>query len=395
MSTTKLVVAGNPNFSLSYFGDADVEFFRRSVAKLVVHEQDPAIVEVEDCVVPPGKIEGSKRSGVYDRNGILVAGSARARGGAARVPDEIPEDSELRDAVQDSRTAYYLGRGAGHFGHFLLETFCRAWGWERYGPDRVPLLQTAVPDFAHSMYRLISPQLAENIEVVPTTTRFANVLVPHPGFVLKSEAFLAYKQLCVRMAERVAWSRGNMSDQPVYLSRSGLNSKRQRSMLGEERLERLLEAEGVRVVRPETLPIPDQIALFNTHQWIIAPMGSACHGRLFATRKTSLIMLCRNRLTPNLPLCDSLSEGPAFYVNVLSGLSEKFRYDEPLVLHEERLLHFLKEMGLVRHSAAFNRPDHELIAGKQQWLRTAKREAKSRSDNGLLQAIAEVEASLR
>jgi capsular polysaccharide biosynthesis protein len=394
MSITERFIAETPNISFLYFDSRDIDLLGRKLSRLVIHDRSPGTFEINDCVIPTGAFEGLKRSGVYDEDNVLVEGSARVRGTNPQ-PDREPDRAELETAVRDSRSAYYLGRGGSHFGHFLLETFCRAWAFEKCGAERVPVLQTSVPDYAHSLYRLVSEKLAEQIQIVSATTRFANVLVPRPGFVLKREAYREYKNLCVRLAERVTSQRGVPSDQPVYLSRSGLPSNERRALLGERRLEGLLESHGIRVVRPETLPIVKQIKLFNKHKWIIAPMGSACHGRLFAKHSTNLVMLCRSDFTTNFALCDRLSDGMAYYVNVISGLSERARYTEPLVLHEQRLLEFLKAFGLVPPSAVLDPPDRDLIFQKREWIRAARDRAGARHDDAIARAIGEVEATLK
>jgi capsular polysaccharide biosynthesis protein len=335
-----------------HFCEHDLGQLRLRLSSLAIRQGEPGFVDVQSCVVTPGKLHRSRVSGVYDHENRLVDGSALARGRRGR-PGSRARREDLEGAILDERSAYYLGRGTTHFGHFLLETFCRAWAWEVYGGDRVPIVQNELPRFALSLYQLISENLAKRIEVPSVSTRFAAVLVPRPGFVLKREAYTEYKKLCARIGERAGGEgRNKRSGQPVYLSRSGLDPDRRRTLVGEAQLEQLLQSEGFLVVRPETLPIAEQIALFNQHEWIVAPMGSACHTRLFAARPTNLIMLCKSDFTANFVLCDLLSEGMAHYLNVLTG--EGTGYAAPLVLHQELLLSCLKLFGLVRPKAAFN-----------------------------------------
>jgi hypothetical protein len=246
-----------------------------------------------------------------------------------------------------------------------------------------------IVDFARSLCALV-PGLAERIEVVQRTTRFDHVTVPLPAFAISREAYVAFKELCESMAERAVPSREPMSEQPVYLSRAGLGLEQKRMVLGEARLERFFEGQGFRIVRPETLPVCEQIAIVNRHKWIVAPMGSACHTRLFSRRPTNLLMLIPNRMRPNFVLCDLLSEGVAHYANVFSippGLeseSTAVRSMVPKMLDEERLLILLKEFGLVRATAAFDSPRENFEALMRSPIdaarRRAERQAKRKAD---------------
>ena len=64
----------------------------------------------------------------------------------------------------------------------------------------------------------------------------------------------------------------------VFLARDGAH----RLMTSREDIEALAEQKGYFVVRPELLPIPEQIALFRQARAICGEYGSALHGSLFA-----------------------------------------------------------------------------------------------------------------
>ena len=90
------------------------------------------------------------------------------------------------------------------------------------------------------------PGLAERVEVIGATTRFDSVTVPSPAFAISRYAHVAFKNLCESMAERAVPDLEPMTDQPVYLSRAGLDSKKKRMLVGEDRLELCLEKQGFR-----------------------------------------------------------------------------------------------------------------------------------------------------
>jgi len=135
----------------------------------------------------------------------------------------------------------------------------------------VPVLQSSVPQFARAFLALI-PELAERIEIISAPRRFRNILVPGASFVIAREAHVEFKRMC----ERMAWAR----DDPFRARyRSAALSVPRRSQFecrtleGETWLERSLEREGFLIVRPETLPVAEQIALVNRHRWIISAAG--------------------------------------------------------------------------------------------------------------------------
>jgi hypothetical protein len=245
------------------------------------------------------------------------------------------------------------------------------------------------------------PDLAGRIEHIRAPTRFRHILVPGASFVFARDAFVEFKKLCERIAERAVESTLPQTDQPVYLSRAGVSSANRRALEGEKRLERLLETEGFRIIRPETLPTPQQIALFNTHKWIVAPMGSACHTRLFSRRANTLVMLTSNHFSPNFVLCDLMCEGPSHYVKVflkppVATHTRLLGFLEPAILDDGNVLAALKQFGLIRSSAAFDGPGPDLREYKLRWIEAARLQAQKnpRTKEKMLRAIEEVTASL-
>jgi len=110
-------------------------------------------------------------------------------------------------------------------------------------------------------------------------------------------------------------------DQPIYLSRLGFRSKARVAPMdrdAEETLELKLAASGYRVVRPETLPFAQQVALFNECPTIVGLLGSAFHTAMF-TRKTyagrfALLTFRPERKKGRYGLIDSIKGYSAFYI---------------------------------------------------------------------------------
>jgi len=343
-----------------FFGDNEIRNFRVKWGHLSVRRSRPEITEVACGLINNLDAAFTQKNdlivGVRDGENRPVEAAMRYRGDPAdqRIGKEEPVGGyELRD----HRAAYYLGVRAHHYGHFLLETLCRAWAWEEYGAGTVPVIQVSpVEEFAQAMYRLV-PDLMERIEIVVAPTRYDRVIVPAPAFVVGYAAHAEFKIFCERMAERADSSGGPMTEQPLYLSRTGLGVEARRHFADEPRLENFLERHGFRIVRPETLPFAEQVALYNRYRWIVAPQGSACHTRLFSRRPVDLVVLTSN-LNPNYILCDLLCEGTAHYGKVFTKPDFKQSPNSPskrsVKLHDENLLALLKQLGLVRGNAAFD-----------------------------------------
>ncbi|HWY14548.1 MAG TPA: glycosyltransferase 61 family protein [Rhizomicrobium sp.] len=356
-----------------------IEHIRSRCEGLSIHQEQPAIAEVPGGLVHDLELQFIQHNdaivGVYDNDNQPVEASVTFRGDPTeRGPGK--KETRFDGVIRDGRAAYYLGARAAHYGHFLLETLCRAWAWEKYGEGAVPILQHAwYLDFARDLFALV-PGLTKRIEVVAAPTRFANITVPFPGFVCAHAAYTEFKAMCMRMAESVLPRSAPMTEQPLFLSRAGLPDLSRRRILGTRRLEEFLERQGFLVIRPETLPVYEQIALFNRHKWIVAPLGSACHTRLFSCRPTNLLMLTKKRFNPNYMLCDQLSEGTAHYGNVFwkpkLGTSAHPGFSEPIVLDEGKLLALLKSFDLVRENATIDGPPPDLASYKRTWIEMAR-----------------------
>lgn len=390
-----MTAAANEQLQFHGFSASELDRLQTVRNTLSIEEQLPGLEEVEAGTVAPLKYRGVKNSGVYDAVGAIVASSARVRG-ATRIEGAL-EGDWLTGAIRDKRSAYYLGAGEKHYGHFLLEVLCRAWAWEAHSTGRVAVIQTPVPPFGRALYRLI-PGLPKSIEIVKRPRRFARVLVPGASFVIARKAHRSFRQLCERMAERALPTQSARTAQPLYLSRAGLDPSR-RTLVGEVWLEQVLANEGFRIVRPETLTIVEQIALVNRHEWIVSTTGSAAHTRVFSLHPTNFVTVTPALFNSNHMLCDLLCTGASHYINALTrpdiGTDVDLSSIQPLLIDQRTLLSKLHDLGLVRTAAVHDAPDSGLDDYRARWIAAARWLIRTRPPNKdeLLQAIARVSAS--
>jgi hypothetical protein len=391
-------IAGRDSVHFHHFEQKELDELRTEWKHMTILSDAPSVVDVPSGLIP--RISRSVLSNsemvdcVYDADDRPVAAAARVRRSGTRSP--AAGSVAFGHVARDERTAYFLGENARHFGHFLLETLSRGWAWkDREDAQVAMILSPPIRQFARSICSLI-PGLAERMEELQSTTRFDRVIVPSPAFVISRSAHTQFKRLCEEMAERAVNAREPMTDQPVYLSRAGLDPRKKRMLVGEERLERCLASHGFRIVRPETLSIPEQITIFCRHKWIVAPLGSACHTRLFSLRPNNVLVLTR-KLKANYVLCDLLCEGESHYAEILSvpdiGMNLVAGATQPVMLDEQRLLALLRDFGLIRSKAAFDSPPPDLKAYRERWIEFAKMHPAERRKGKLQRRLDEPDRS--
>jgi hypothetical protein len=385
------------------FDQAKMARFRRLVSALSIEEKPPATIEVPEGILAAGELPDGRRlgaRGVCDGFGKIVNSSVALRGEQFGMNIRGPTAAVLSAAPDDRRSVYYLGdvrHHRGHYGHFLLDTLSRAWNWSVQDTAICPiLLGNRIPAFAQEIYSRI-PRLAENLSLVNRTTRFDHVTIPSPSFVIDKAAHVQFKELCEAVAKTV--DRDEATDRPLYLSRAGLDPNSHRTIVGEEELEELLSREGFLVVRPETLPICEQIKMLRSHRYIVTPMGSACHSRLFSSSTKLMLVLSPDRFDANHVLCDLLSEGDTHYVNVTYApdlMSEDLLppYAQPLLLDFAKVLTSLKSLGLIRPSTVPEGRPPGIQEYKLRWLQTAQWFLERRESDGLRRSIELVKQSL-
>jgi hypothetical protein len=365
------------------FDGRKTERVRMRVERLQVRPEPPEVAEISRGILAVEKTADRRplgARGVCDESGSVFSASVSLRGKQVSSKRDAPPRELLDRAPLQPGTAYYLGdlrHHNAHYGHFLLETLSRAWDWSEARTEaKLMVLGARMPDFARRFYAVLFGS-ADRVTLVNRTTRFERIVVPAPAFVLDRHVHVQFKELCDRIAGAVGGEKEARSEQPVYISRSGLDPASCRTILGEELFERVLAGEGFRIVRPEAMSIDDQIRLFNRHRNVVASMGSACHTRLFSLSASTLVVLCAERVDPNYILCDLLNSGPTRYVRVLSapelpGAEGLPPFATPLLLDLESAIESLKKIGLVRPRTQPDAVAPGLEEYRIRWIQIAK-----------------------
>lgn len=168
-----------------------------------------------------------------------------------------------------------------HFGHFLVESTARLWALEHlpgdiegilYIPKR-PRVGDQIRSFQRDFIDLMSPDLPMRVATEPMQVE--ELIVPGQGFGL-GDITKGTKTFRDAIHSRFARDIEPDGASKIYLSRSALGLGKG-GMLGEERLESFLRAEGYDIFYPEKYPLKVQLARYKAAKHVIAADGSALH----------------------------------------------------------------------------------------------------------------------
>jgi hypothetical protein len=145
--------------------------------------------------------------------------------------------------------------------------------------------------------------------------KFRKVFLPSASFSNRSEAYSVHTLPASLVSDfHLRDSRPNLSEQPVFLSRSKFSGDRE--IQNQAELENALEKKGFRIVYPEQLNLAGQIALFNRHLNFFGCWGSAFHDTIFSRAPSSIAthVLCHCIPNANFLMFDSILKNKANYV---------------------------------------------------------------------------------
>lgn len=215
----------------------------------------------------------------------------------------------------------YVGNFVSHYGHFLIDTLSRFWPLLR-DPDRefVLLAHTPwqdtpwqdVPAIGEILARF--GRTAHDVVTFAVPHRIRRMTIPDSSFVERSRAHVVFGEV-MRFVGRPFWSPElvDRETRPAYLSKSRLAGGVSR-LVDEADLERKLERRGFDVIYPETLSLPEQVALFARRRFIVGTAGSALHTALMSAPGRRILALnIHQHLHANYALFDRLGGQRAFY----------------------------------------------------------------------------------
>lgn len=259
-----------------------------------------------------------------------------------------PRPDGLDDVSMLCGEYHFGGHFNGHFAHLLLDTVSTLWPDYLYENDFKILFFMHPGALEHAYVRYVLDLFGFTgrirIETAPVRVETLHLAMPvhragHPGTAyLTDDDFLG-------RARRVVAAPGITTRQPLYLSRR--KAKSNRGYDGEWLLERILIREGVTVVHPDTLTLPEHIALVASRETVVSPCGAACYPLFFSPNRNRLIVL-DSQITPSFLFLKTKTDLDMSLVRCC------IQYDHPgnhargsRVFDLGAALHYLKRLGVI------------------------------------------------
>jgi FkbM family methyltransferase len=245
-------------------------------------------------VIPPDTRGFVTQSGILTEDGRPVP-----MGDLWRNARPLTQAPRMPEAAPGTLAGHWVWGGvlAGHFGHFLVESTGRLWGWPQVpqadgiifmpkGPKLTGLSrwQTEFFELAGVRGRVILATEPLQVE---------RLSVPGQGFGLGDivRGTQATRDFFSRFGAGIAPEGGAK----LYISRSKLSDQKG-LLIGEHDLEERLAAEGYEIFHPQKHSMTEQVARYKAATQVIAAEGSAIHFFAMVARPNQrLAMILRRR----------------------------------------------------------------------------------------------------
>lgn len=227
-------------------------------------------------VVPHTRYMWQPPTGVLDAqmHYSLLGATNRYRFPITRAPEPRQPEAQL------SGTWLWGGLLFDHFGHFFTESITRFWAGHGDASFDGICFTPMIPERGHGLLPFQREGidlfgLPHPVQVVMQPTRVERLIVPGQGFGLGR---LACGTPAMRHVLDTVFAADIAPDGPeaIYVSRSRL-SNNFNVIVGEDRIEAHLAAEGYTIIHPQTETVARQIALYKVAKRLIFADGSAVH----------------------------------------------------------------------------------------------------------------------
>lgn len=202
--------------------------------------------------------------------------------GSAALPSHLTPR-----AVDDDRVAVISQTGFGIYGHWLVDIMPRILFLEGLGFDGRYLLPTLTKSFQRSWLDAIGLPASRLIHYNPRTEalQLRRAIVPSPARY-KSSVTDVLAPFLSRFAPPV----GTTGSKRLFVSRGELSIDN-RTLVNRAEVEALASAAGFEILRPEHLPLAEQIRLFANAAVIAGEQGSGLHNSVFAGPACRVLVL--------------------------------------------------------------------------------------------------------
>lgn len=262
-----------------------------------------------------------------------------------RVNAPVMERDRLDKADRLYDSSVYLGRWSHRFGPFLLESLARAWYLIK--ADRsIPVLfhgwsdRLDVPPFASAILGALNVPRSRIRVIASRDLRVRNLILPQSQF---SPGIKASPGMCItfdHVREKMLQSRPSKARTPekVYFSRRGVDEAPVRgtarsAVVNEEEAETFFRGAGYEILRPELLPMEEQVAIVANATHVAGPSGSALHLMMFNANPRAKLIELRTRTAVNQLLISAIRGHEAFHISCRSknGSPDRIMLDMDVV----------------------------------------------------------------
>lgn len=249
-------------------------------------------------ILPLRNIKGRWEGGVCDNDFNFVAGYSRKEhsngSGATWIEVISSYKVDHKDIVRLDEDVIFGGTLNGHFGHFLMESWCRLWFVVQHPELKLKIL--FVPSTHGGYQSWFSPFFElmgidkERIIYVKQPTQCRSVIVPDQSQYWESftkEWLLPFQAIKSRVIPS--------EPKKLYLTRTKLEEegKSPEHIFNEKYFEDFFAAHGFEIVSMEKLKIEEQISLIMGADEIASTLGTLSHWAMFCKPDAKFIMLTR------------------------------------------------------------------------------------------------------
>lgn len=288
------------------FGELDVpvERLREAFRFEWLH---PSVIRVPNAIVLAGESKGTTQTPtghlvvdgghavLTEDRALLTSSLWRGTYLPTRYVDIAESEPQLRRRYRPPTKldgAYlFLGRNFNGFGHTLVDSLSRLWSIAELPNVRELQIAYCGEPLGGFMGRCVDALGLSRSQFVhlDQPTSVESLLVPSPGFVVRTGAASAYNGLLVELGKALLGDEPEGTVERVFLSRSRF-TRRGRSVrpMGEgqeARLDAMAAERSFEIVHPQELPIARQVALVSGAKVVAGCTGSANH--LFAFRPSA------------------------------------------------------------------------------------------------------------
>lgn len=295
----------------------DIEIFPPS---MLVFNHLPDIHTYTNALYVPKRQNNDPSVGVYSEVGYLIPQAALFHCNPPRMKGHRAiTDLDLCVRYESYPRAIYVGHLDLHYGHTLTEFIPRLWALKdiRRNNEKLLFHSTCSAEEVFSCRWLLElialcGLCPEDFISFDVPTRISKLIVPNPAFCENGYAYDALAHFCASVGDVARAQVTTPYEGPIYLSRSRLSSGTW-GIANEDELCEALAERGFSIIYPETLPVAEQMALFNENTIVSGLIGSAFHNSIFSRNAASLCLV-EESVCSSFLLMDAVSGNEARYV---------------------------------------------------------------------------------